>query len=76
MMLQYPIRVNRITRERRTLVVEEDGRSRTTFDMVCIPVPHKTNIRDISSTICIVWTLESHLLVIKNQTNQDKILDK
>ena len=76
MMLQNPIRVNRITRERRTLVVEEDGRSRTTFDMVCIPVPRKTNIRDISSTICIVWTLESHQLVIKNQTNQDKILEK
>ena len=74
MMLQYPGKQNYERDEDSSCRRVEDGRSRTNFDMVCIPVPRKTNI-DISSMICIVWTLESHL-VIKNQTNQDKILDK
>ena len=75
-MLQYPGEQNHERDEDSSCRGGEDGRSRTTFDMVCIPVPRKTNIPDISSMICSVWTLESHLLVIKNQTNQDEILDK
>ena len=46
--------------ERETLVVEEDGSSRTTFDMECIPVPRKTNILGISS---LMHRLESHLVI-------------
>ena len=66
-------RVNRITREKKTLVFEEDGRSRTIFDMVGIPVPRKTNIRDILSTFG-VWSRICWSQ--KNETNQDEIVDK
>ena len=45
-------------RERKTLVVEEVLRSRTTFDMVCIPC--KTNSLGIFS---LMHRLESHMAI-------------
>ena len=57
----------------KTLVLQEDGRSRTMSDMVCIPVPCETNILDFFSNAFIALFFIKGFLVSVRPIRQIKI---